>query len=265
MRPSALCQRVPPGWGVRFDRMRSGTPSTTPLAGSGFTANRAAARAAARAQASAEGLPAPVEPDEPDRAARCARPGVRRRLGGEDEEVDAVDEQRPLLVEPGEHEEVVHERRHPYGLALDACHDLAQPLRPGHRALPVQLGVALDGRQGGAQLVAGVGDELPHPRLGRLLEGEAALDLTEHRVERARELSDLGLGVVTLHALGEVPLRDPGGIAPVRAYLPELTELVTSGAVDPSPVFDLELPLDDVAEAYRAMDERRAIKALLRP
>lgn len=56
-----------------------------------------------------------------------------------------------------------------------------------------------------------------------------------------------------------------GGIAPVRAYLPELTELVTSGAVDPSPVFDLELPLDDVAEAYRAMDERRAVKVLLRP
>ncbi|MCW2868368.1 MAG: dehydrogenase [Marmoricola sp.] len=54
-----------------------------------------------------------------------------------------------------------------------------------------------------------------------------------------------------------------GGVAPVRHYLPELTELVTSGAVDPGPVFDLTLPLDQVAEGYRAMDERRATKVFL--
>ena len=40
---------------------------------------------------------------------------------------------------------------------------------------------------------------------------------------------------------------------------------VWSGAIDPGQVFDLELPLDEVAEAYRAMDERRSIKTLLRP
>ncbi|WP_203335477.1 zinc-binding dehydrogenase [Nocardioides limicola] len=56
-----------------------------------------------------------------------------------------------------------------------------------------------------------------------------------------------------------------GGMAPVRAYLPMLVEKVLAGELDPSPVFDLELPLAEVAEAYRAMDERRAIKALLRP
>ncbi|MDP3967256.1 MAG: zinc-dependent alcohol dehydrogenase family protein [Nocardioides sp.] len=56
-----------------------------------------------------------------------------------------------------------------------------------------------------------------------------------------------------------------GGMAPVRRYLPELLEKVLSGAIDPGRVFDLELPLDEVAEAYRAMDERRAIKVLLRP
>jgi threonine dehydrogenase-like Zn-dependent dehydrogenase len=55
-----------------------------------------------------------------------------------------------------------------------------------------------------------------------------------------------------------------GGPAPVRQYLPELIELVTSGKVDPGKVFDLVLPLDQVAEGYRAMDERRAIKTLLR-
>ena len=56
-----------------------------------------------------------------------------------------------------------------------------------------------------------------------------------------------------------------GGMAPVRKYLPDLLERTLSGAVDAGPVFDLTLPLDDVAEAYTAMDERRAIKVLLRP
>ncbi len=56
-----------------------------------------------------------------------------------------------------------------------------------------------------------------------------------------------------------------GGMAPVRTYLPDLLERVTSGAIDPGPVFDMTLPLDEVEEGYRAMDERRAIKVLLRP
>jgi threonine dehydrogenase-like Zn-dependent dehydrogenase len=54
-----------------------------------------------------------------------------------------------------------------------------------------------------------------------------------------------------------------GGVAPVRKYLPELLELVTCGAVDPGLVFDARMPLDQVAEGYRAMDERRAIKVYL--
>ena len=56
-----------------------------------------------------------------------------------------------------------------------------------------------------------------------------------------------------------------GGVAPVRRYLPELLELVTSGTVDPGLVFDTVMPLDDVAAGYRAMDERTAIKVLLEP
>ena len=56
-----------------------------------------------------------------------------------------------------------------------------------------------------------------------------------------------------------------GGVAPVRAYLPELLAEVLDGRIDPGRVFDLEVPLDDVAEAYAAMDERRAVKSLLRP
>jgi threonine dehydrogenase-like Zn-dependent dehydrogenase len=56
-----------------------------------------------------------------------------------------------------------------------------------------------------------------------------------------------------------------GGPAPVRRYLPELIDLVLHGTINPGKVFDLALPLDQVAEGYRAMDERRAIKTLLRP
>jgi threonine dehydrogenase-like Zn-dependent dehydrogenase len=56
-----------------------------------------------------------------------------------------------------------------------------------------------------------------------------------------------------------------GGPAPVRRYLPKLIDLVLNGTINPGKVFDLTLPLEEVAEGYRAMDERRAIKALLRP
>ncbi|MFL6053331.1 MAG: zinc-dependent alcohol dehydrogenase family protein [Actinoallomurus sp.] len=56
-----------------------------------------------------------------------------------------------------------------------------------------------------------------------------------------------------------------GGPAPVRRFLPDLIDRVWNGRMDPGKVFDLTLPLEQVAEAYRAMDERRAIKALLRP
>jgi threonine dehydrogenase-like Zn-dependent dehydrogenase len=56
-----------------------------------------------------------------------------------------------------------------------------------------------------------------------------------------------------------------GGPAPVRRFLPDLIDRILTGAIDPGQVFDLDLPLSEVADGYRAMDERRAIKALLRP
>jgi threonine dehydrogenase-like Zn-dependent dehydrogenase len=56
-----------------------------------------------------------------------------------------------------------------------------------------------------------------------------------------------------------------GGPAPVRQYLPKLIDLVFNGTINPGKVFDLVLPLTQVAEGYRAMDERRAIKTLLQP
>jgi threonine dehydrogenase-like Zn-dependent dehydrogenase len=54
-----------------------------------------------------------------------------------------------------------------------------------------------------------------------------------------------------------------GGPAPVRRFLPQLMDLVLSRKINPGKVFDLQIPIEDVAEGYRAMDERRAIKTLL--
>jgi threonine dehydrogenase-like Zn-dependent dehydrogenase len=54
-----------------------------------------------------------------------------------------------------------------------------------------------------------------------------------------------------------------GGPAPVRRFLPQLMELIADGEINPGKVFDFALPLEDAAEGYRAMDERRAIKTLL--
>jgi threonine dehydrogenase-like Zn-dependent dehydrogenase len=56
-----------------------------------------------------------------------------------------------------------------------------------------------------------------------------------------------------------------GGVAPARAYIPELLKDVLDGTIDPGLVFDREFALQDVADAYVAMDERTAIKSLLRP
>ncbi|MFH8349331.1 zinc-dependent alcohol dehydrogenase family protein [Streptomyces sp. NPDC018045] len=56
-----------------------------------------------------------------------------------------------------------------------------------------------------------------------------------------------------------------GGVAPVRTYIPELLPDVLDGTVDPSPVFDLTVDLDGVPDGYRAMDQRTALKALVKP
>jgi threonine dehydrogenase-like Zn-dependent dehydrogenase len=56
-----------------------------------------------------------------------------------------------------------------------------------------------------------------------------------------------------------------GGPAPVRQYLPELIDLIWRRQINPGKVFDLTLPLEQAAEGYQAMDQRRAIKVLLQP
>ena len=72
---------------------------------------------------------------------------------------------------------------------------------------------------------------------------------------------------------GDLPINDlfwrnvgvKGGPAHVRSYLPHLLELVLDRTINPGLVFDLDLPLSEIGEAYAAMDERRAIKSLVRP
>ena len=56
-----------------------------------------------------------------------------------------------------------------------------------------------------------------------------------------------------------------GGVAPVRAYIDRLLPGILDGSVDAGAVFDVELPLEDAAEGYRLMDDREALKVLLRP
>ncbi|MCC6832674.1 MAG: alcohol dehydrogenase catalytic domain-containing protein [Thermoleophilia bacterium] len=67
-------------------------------------------------------------------------------------------------------------------------------------------------------------------------------------------------------ALGDVHGRNiglVGGVCPARAYQPELLADVLAGVIDPSPVLDLTVTLDGVPDGYAAMDERRAVKALV--
>jgi threonine dehydrogenase-like Zn-dependent dehydrogenase len=80
------------------------------------------------------------------------------------------------------------------------------------------------------------------------------------------------LGYVGVFHDEELPVMDlfvagitlQGGPAPVRRFLPEFIDLIWNRRIDPGRVFDLELPLDQAAAGYEAMDTRRAIKVLLR-
>ncbi|GAB3606239.1 zinc-dependent alcohol dehydrogenase family protein [Conyzicola nivalis] len=74
-------------------------------------------------------------------------------------------------------------------------------------------------------------------------------------VSHGVELDGLNLFFTSVHL--------HGGPAPVRHYLPELIDLIWDRKIDPGKVFDLTLPVEDAAEGYKAMDERRATKVLL--
>ena len=99
---------------------------------------------------------------------------------------------------------------------------------------------------------------------------------TEETIKMAVNISRPGgnVGFVGApHGSGQIPLGRMfsyniglrGGLAPARAYLPELLEDVLAGRLDPSPVLDMTVSLAEVAAGYAAMDQRQAIKVLVRP
>ena len=102
---------------------------------------------------------------------------------GELDEVDVGDLEGAAFVEAGKGEEVFDEGSHARGFGSDAPHDFLDALG-GHPAHGVELAVAGDGCEGGAQLVGGVGDESFDLLFGGLAGFEGLLDLGEHGVER---------------------------------------------------------------------------------
>lgn len=127
--------------------------------------------------------------------------------------------------------------------------------------------VAERGTEGGAavkEITGGVG-------------GDAVLECvgTDQAIQTAFGVARPGstVGFVGVPHGVELPIRRmfgkniglAGGMAPVRRYLPELMALVLDGKINPGLVFDTTLPLDEVAEGYRAMDERRSVKVMIRP
>ena len=105
------------------------------------------------------------------------------------------------------------------------------------------------------------------PHVAEAVGNQASLELAINVARPGGTVSFVGVphGVenVPIEAMfyDHVTLR--GGPAPVRAFLPQLIASLETGEIDPSPVFDLALPLSRVADGYAAMDERRAIKVLL--
>jgi len=165
----------------------------------------------------------------------------------------------------------------------------------------VGLSAVLAARRLGADRVVAMSRHEPRQAIARSFGAtDVVAERGEDGVRRVRELFDgigadcvlecVGTGAAMVQAVSsarpggtvgyvgvphgvELPIRDMfsrnvgvvGGVAPVRAYLPELLADVWAGRLEPGAVFDLSLPLGDVADGYAAMDERRAVKVLLHP
>ena len=126
--------------------------------------------------------------------------GVARGVDGQPRHVDRLAAQRPAGVEPGEQQQVVDEDAHPGGLRQDPAEGVRYRLR-GVAGMPQgQLGVAADGGQGSAQLVAGVGGEPAQPGFARRAAPQRGLHVTEHPVERQPHLARLGSRVRVGHS-----------------------------------------------------------------
>ncbi|WP_402468290.1 zinc-dependent alcohol dehydrogenase family protein [Isoptericola aurantiacus] len=155
---------------------------------------------------------------------------------------------------------------------LGADRVVAFSRHPDRSALARELGatdvVAERGDDGVAALRELLGGDL----------ADAALECVGTEESMAQALGSVRGGgrvgfVGVPHGGSQLPIRQlfgrnitvGGGMAPARDHMAELLDDVLSGTIEPGRVFDVEMPLADVAEAYAAMDERRATKVLLRP
>ncbi|GAA3662549.1 zinc-dependent alcohol dehydrogenase family protein [Microbacterium marinilacus] len=144
-------------------------------------------------------------------------------------------------------------------------HEPRQALARRFGATDVIASRGADGIRDVKELFDGIGPDA-------VLECVGTKESMDQALRSARPGGQVGF-VGVPHGGPELPVRTMfgsnvgvrGGVAPVRNYVDEVLPEVLSGALDPGRVFDLTVPLSDVAEGYAAMDERRAIKSLLVP
>jgi threonine dehydrogenase-like Zn-dependent dehydrogenase len=149
---------------------------------------------------------------------------------------------------------------------------IAMSRHPQRQALAREFGATHVVEERGSEGIAAVLELTGGIGADRVLECVGTKESMDQALRSARPGGKVGyVGVPNGGA--ELPIRAlfgrnvgvSGGVAPVRGYIEELLPDVRSGRIQPGRVFDLELPLAQAPEAYAAMDERRAIKVLLRP
>jgi threonine dehydrogenase-like Zn-dependent dehydrogenase len=153
---------------------------------------------------------------------------------------------------------------------LGASRIIAMSRNPARQAVARRFGATdiVDTR--GDEGVAAVRELLDGIGADAVLECVGSQESMDQAVGSARPGGRIGFVGAPSGALPTGPMfqRDlhfAGGVAPVRTSLPELLHDVLEGTLRPGDVFDAMLPLAEVADGYAAMDERRAIKVLLRP
>jgi threonine dehydrogenase-like Zn-dependent dehydrogenase len=155
---------------------------------------------------------------------------------------------------------------------LGAARIVAFSRHPARQALATELGatdvVTERGDEGAARvidLLGGVGADAVLECVGTAESVQQAIDTVRPGGKVGAVGLPVGGGVLPFGQMFGQNKSVGGGVAPVRGYIEELAADVWAGAIEPGRVFDLVLPLDDVTEAYAAMDERRAIKSMLLP
>jgi threonine dehydrogenase-like Zn-dependent dehydrogenase len=155
---------------------------------------------------------------------------------------------------------------------LGAERIIAMSRHPDRQRLATEFGATDIVPERGDEGVAKVHDLLGGVGADAVLEAVGTKQSMEQAIGAARPGGRVGYVGVPVGG-AELPIRRlfdanitvGGGIAPARAYIEKLLVDVLDGTINPGRVFDVELPLERAAEAYAAMDERRAIKVMLRP